>query len=110
MATTPDTAQGPSDGTTVTAVLATFEERGFGPSLFATDEGKVRCTSCRNDSDPRTMQVEALRRMEGASDPDDMQAVIAATCPSCGTPGTMVLHYGPTASAGDADVLSLLAD
>jgi hypothetical protein len=109
MAIGPDTELTPSDSTTVVSVLGIYEAAGFGPTLFATDDGQVRCTSCGETSDPTRLNVEAVRRLEGASDPDDMQAVVAATCPACGKPGTMVLHYGPTASAGDADVLKNLA-
>jgi hypothetical protein len=109
MALSPDTELTTSDNTTVTSVLATFDRAGFGPTLFATDGGRVRCTLCGAESAPGDVHVEAVRRLEGASDPDDMQAVVAATCPSCARPGTMVLHYGPMASAGDADVLKDLA-
>lgn len=110
MATPSDVPLAAGDQTTVVAVLASFEEAGFGPTLFATDDGRVRCTACRADSDPTDLKVEAIRRLEGASDPDDMQAVVAATCPSCDKQGTMVLHYGPGSSAGDADVLMRIGD
>jgi endogenous inhibitor of DNA gyrase (YacG/DUF329 family) len=109
MALSPDTQISPGDHTTVTSVLAGFEAAGFGPTLFATEEGTVRCTACGTSSEPSRIPVEAVRRMEGESDPDDMQAVVAASCPECGKPGTMVLHYGPMASAGDADVLKELS-
>jgi hypothetical protein len=109
MAIPPDLDLTPSDYTTVVSVLAAFEEAGFGPTLFATDDGTVRCTACGDTFDPAKMQVEAIRRLEGASDPDDEQAVIAATCVACGKPGTMVVHYGPQGSTGDAEVLKHLA-
>ena len=44
------------------------------------------------------------RRLEGASDPDDMISVVAVTCPRCGTGGTLVLKYGPTAPENEAAV------
>ena len=46
-----------------------------------------------------------LRRLEGASDPDDMLAVLALECPNCGLRGSLVLNYGPTATEEDAAVL-----
>jgi hypothetical protein len=52
--------------------------------------------------------VHELRRLEGASDPADMLAVAAIACPACGTRGTLVLTYGPEATAGDDAVLSHL--
>jgi hypothetical protein len=109
MAASPDLDLTPSDNTTVVSVLASFEAAGFGPSLFATDDGCVRCTVCNETFDPEQMQVEAIRRLEGASDPDEEVAIVAATCLKCGKPGTMVVGYGPTASAGEADVLKHLA-
>ena len=46
--------------------------------------------------------------MEGASDPADMLAVMAAACPTCGDRSVLVVHYGPTAGPADADVLAAL--
>jgi hypothetical protein len=54
--------------------------------------------------------VSALARVEGASDPDDMAAVVAVTCPRCSARATLVVKYGPEASAADADVLLALPD
>jgi hypothetical protein len=56
------------------------------------------------------MHMRSLRRMEGASDPADMMAVVALECGVCGASGTMVLGYGPTASDVDSDVLRALQD
>jgi hypothetical protein len=46
--------------------------------------------------------------MEGASDPDDMLAVMGVTCPTCGDKAALVVAYGPNAGAADADVLVAL--
>jgi hypothetical protein len=46
-----------------------------------------------------------MRRTEGASDPDDMLAVVGLTCPRCGTQGTAVLGYGPEADPDDAEIV-----
>jgi hypothetical protein len=54
--------------------------------------------------------MHSLRRLEGASDPDDMLAVVALECGVCGVSGTMVLGYGPAASDIDGDVLRALQD
>ena len=48
--------------------------------------------------------------MEGASDPDDMLALVAMTCPQCGARGTLVLAFGPMAPEADVDVLVRLED
>lgn len=102
-ATTP--AGVPSDNTTLLAVLKAFEDEGFTGDLTVTDEGEVRCASCRHAGPPGDFEVGRCRRMEGASDPDDMLAVLGLVCPSCQHRGTVITHYGPTASPGEAAVL-----
>jgi hypothetical protein len=54
--------------------------------------------------------MSSLRRLEGASDPDDMVAIVAITCPNCAAQGTVVLGYGPMATLQDAEVLKELQD
>ena len=54
--------------------------------------------------------MEALHRLEGASDPEDEAVVAALECPACGAWGTIVLSYGPQSSAEDAAVLANLID
>ena len=54
--------------------------------------------------------MSSLRRLEGASDPSDMLAVVAITCPACAARGTVILGYGPMATQQDADVLQGLRD
>ncbi len=97
----------PSD-TTVEAVLAGFAEKGFTVELWAKPGGCIMCGSCRTTSPAAAFDVELQRRLEGASDPADMQLVVGATCPECGEKGAMSLHYGPAAGADDADVVVAL--
>jgi hypothetical protein len=54
--------------------------------------------------------MRSLRRLEGASDPADMLAVVALECGVCNASGTMVLGYGPAAADADSDVLRALQD
>jgi hypothetical protein len=100
----------PSDNTTLLDVLRAFEDEGYEAQLAVTDDARVRCSVCRTESEPATMGFHALRRLEGASDPDDMMAVVALECPSCGAKGTAVLSFGPEASAAEAEVLLALDD
>ncbi|MGI9033815.1 MAG: hypothetical protein ACR2HY_09110 [Acidimicrobiales bacterium] len=67
--------------------------------------GRLRCFTCRVVSNAARVNVDVLRRVEGASDPDDMLAVAAVTCPNCRTRATVVLSYGPEASEDDTDVM-----
>ena len=105
----PDQAA-PSDNTTLTEVLAGYAEAGFTSSFAAQDDGVVRCDSCGSGLDPSRIHMRSLRRLEGASDPADMMAVVALECDVCGASGTMVLGYGPAASDVDGDVLRTLQD
>ena len=98
----------PSDNTSAGAVLAAFEQEGYEAALWAKPGGQLLCGSCRVTSPAGTFAVGRERRLEGASDPDDMQLVVGATCPSCGARGVVSLHYGPNAGEDDADVLVAL--
>ena len=98
----------PSDNTTMTRVLEQLGESGWTGQLTAVAEGSVQCTHCRAVFPAGDLDIEAERRLEGASDPDDMSLVIAARCPACGTPSTLVLGYGPAGSDVDGDVVVAL--
>lgn len=82
-----------------------LEAAGYRGQMAARPGARVMCFTCRRESDAATVEVAALRRLEGPSDPADMLAVAALTCPNCGTRGTVVLSYGPEAEEDDADVL-----
>ena len=94
----------PSDNTTLVSVLTALEEEGFGSQLIPGPDATIRCGACGESSPATEFEVEAVRRLEGASDPDDMMIVIGARCPRCGAAGTLVLGYGPNASEDDAAI------
>jgi hypothetical protein len=76
---------------------------------MAREDSMVECATCHARTPANHMVGDhRLYRLEGASDPDDMVAVAALRCPSCGTRGTLVLKFGPEASAEEADVLRCL--
>lgn len=100
----------PSDNTTLTEVIDGYGTAGFTGDFFAEEGATVRCDSCSSVLDARRLPMHSIRRLEGASDPDDMVAVVATTCPSCGAQGTIVLGYGPMSSPTDADVLMGMTD
>ena len=102
--------EGPSDGTTLAEVLHHYSEAGFTSGFTAEADGFLRCSSCDAVVDAATVAMHCLRRLEGASDPSEMMAVVALTCPACGQKGTTALTYGSMASAEDADVLTRLRD
>jgi hypothetical protein len=94
----------PSDYTTLTAILAGLDEDGFGAQFVVREGAAIECLVCRNVSPASAFVVRRSRRLEGASDPDDMVHVVAATCPVCEVGGTVVLTYGTNASLEDGDV------
>ncbi len=98
------------DATTVSELLAVYEAQGYVMDFSVVEGGGVRCGACRTVSDAEGVAVTAFARAEGSSDPDDMAAVAVLTCPWCSMAGTLVLSYGPLASADDADVLERLND
>ncbi len=95
---------------TLQELISTFETEGYRGQMAARPGGYVLCMGCQMESEAAEMELDALERTEGASDPDDMLAVAALVCPLCNTSGTLVLGYGPESSADDADVLASLGD
>ncbi|MCB9393573.1 MAG: hypothetical protein H6514_07875 [Acidimicrobiaceae bacterium] len=102
----------------MTAVVNAYREAGFAGD-FAVEEATqpdgtvravVRCGRCASSLDPQRITMHSIRRLEGASDPADMVAVIAATCPVCANDGTVVVAFGPMASAADSAVLVAMRD
>ena len=101
----------PSDHTTLTEILGQFADAGFvGDFEVAGGGTTLRCLTCDDETPASEFSQHTLRRLEGASDPADMAAVAAVTCPRCGARGAVVLPYGPSASASEALVLAELRD
>lgn len=100
----------PSDNTTLVQVIEGYRKTGFDSDFAALEGGIIRCDSCATEIDAAKFVIESLRRMEGASDPDDMLAVIATHCPNCNAHGTLVLGYGPMAAGEDIDVSAAMQD
>jgi hypothetical protein len=89
-------------------VLRDLENDGFSEDMVAREGGRVLCRACDTESAAADLRVIDLRRLEGASDPGDMSAVVGVRCPSCDAGGVLVLRYGPDAGPEDTDVLAAL--
>jgi hypothetical protein len=98
-------AGAPSDNTSLVAVLAGLRQAGYEADLDVADDGRLCCRACDHRAVPDEVRLDELRRLEGASDPADMMAVLAVRCPSCGARGTAVVRYGPEAEPGHAELL-----
>ncbi len=90
---------------TLLDVLARFTRHGWSSQFASRAGATVECESCRHTMAATDVPVLELRRLEGASDPDDMLAVVAVECANCGLRGSLVLNYGPTSTEEDAAVL-----
>jgi len=95
---------------TITDVLEGYAQGGFTSSFVVTDDSRLECVECGTISSATRVAMSSLRRLEGASDPDDMVAIVAVTCPECAATGTVILGFGPTATTQDAEVLKELRD
>jgi hypothetical protein len=105
---TNDSAQGGE--ATMIDVLDAYAQGGFDSSFSVTDDSELECVACGTVSPASSVSMSSLRRLEGESDPDDMVAVVAITCPACGARGTVVLGFGPMATLQDSEVLKGLRD
>lgn len=71
--------------------------------------GAVRCETCGESTPAGEFGDVKVERVEGASDPDDMAAVVPVECPRCSARDVLVLKFGPEASEADSDVLIALS-
>lgn len=62
------------------------------------------------DGNPITSRApQDLPAFRRVSDPADMTMIVPVRCPHCHTDGTLVVSYGPGASAEDSDVMLALS-
>lgn len=105
--TTSDPGSAPQDD----ALHAVIEQMAGGheQGQFQTVEGAIIvCLTCRNRFGAESQNADDIARLEGASDPADMAMLVPVRCPHCSTAGTLVLRYGPEASAEEAELILAL--
>lgn len=95
-----------SGSTTVLEVLESLRNAGYPAQLTARPGARVRCSNCDAAPPAADLQPDGYRRVEGASDAADMNLVVWGRCPACSTGATLLLGYGPNATAADQSVLS----
>ena len=98
----PDDATVPDD-TSLVSVLETFAEEGWTANHLVVPGAEMKCGECAATTPAGELTVSARHRIEGASDPSDMQAVFGISCPACGADGALAAGYGPEASEQDAE-------
>jgi hypothetical protein len=100
----PPTAGVPQDVTLV-EVLNDLTRQGYTTEFSVDADGSLCCRVCGICAAPGTADVQSFRRLEGASDPGDMAAVLAVRCRACSSRGAAVVRFGPEAGPGDAALL-----
>jgi hypothetical protein len=103
-------ADAPGDAQTLAGILRAVADDGYTSQFAAREGSRVVCFTCRNEYPAAELTVETLRRLEGASDPDDMLVVAPVACPRCDARGSLVLNYGPEAPPDESEVLLALAE
>ena len=102
------TTDSAASDSSVTTVLDTFAAAGWAANHIVRPGAEMTCGNCSVATPASDLAAEAMHRLEGASDPDDMQAVIGLTCPACSTGGAIVIGFGPTASEPDSEFFAAL--
>ncbi len=97
----------PTDNTSLADVLAALERDGYRSSFELERDGGLVCLVCQVTTPASSVEIQARRRVEGASDPADMSTILGIQCPSCGSLGSLVVRYGP--EAGDDEVAFMSA-
>ena len=97
----------PTAEPSVVDAVATLRSAGFDGDAFGVPGG-VRCAACATVHAIADLQVEAIHRVEGVSDPADEAIVLGLHCRACGARLVLVAGYGPTASAEDAAIVVAL--
>ena len=106
----PDRDQPPRDPSSMFEILRELAAEGYTEDMVPHEGGMILCRHCGQEQPAGEFDHGPLHRMEGASDPGDMSAVIGLTCPNCSAKGVLVLMYGPEASGADSDVLAALEE
>ena len=95
---------------TLLEVLDGLRAEGFTEEIRVTEDGELCCRTCGHCVHAQDLHLLTLRRVEGASDPGDMAAVLGLQCPGCERKGVAIVRYGPEAGPGDVVVLQHLDD
>ena len=95
---------------TMTEVLDAMRAEGFTEDVQVTDDGELCCRGCGHCVPAAEVDLLTLRRIEGASDPADMAAILGVRCAGCDRKGVAIVRYGPEAGPGDVIVLQQLED
>lgn len=89
-------------------LLKELFDNGWDADFHVRPGGLVMCSQCRASIAAEAMRTARFHRVEHDTDPEAQSLVVEATCPQCGSRGTLVCGYGAAASDDDAAVLASL--
>jgi hypothetical protein len=101
----PRPAGAPAGASSIAAIVDGLEADGYRQDFRIAPTTGLVCGACGYEATPSEVRLDGLHRVEGASDPADMAAVLAVRCPACGAAGTCVVRYGPEAEPEHAELL-----
>ena len=99
------------DAQTIRDVDNCFQElaaQGFGARASVGSAGTVACGVCGHVASARDVEILAVRRLEGVSDPSEEKIVLGLRCKQCRHKSALALTYGPSVSGADGEILQLL--
>lgn len=103
-----DSRGGITGGATIQDFIAEFERRGYDGQFVVRPGGFLECAKCHERTRADSIHISSIRRVEGVSDPADMSAIGAMSCPHCGARGTATFCFGTRCPPEDGEVLRLL--
>jgi hypothetical protein len=81
---------------------------GFANTASVKPGARVACGCCDHTVPAREIEILAVRRLEGPTDPAEARIILGLQCKGCHHKSALALTYGPAASSEDADVLQNL--
>lgn len=88
---------------------AALAAEGFDGNMDIVRDGKVHCHVCDDVHDPADVTIEAIRRYEGSTNPDDEESILALTCP-CGCRGMATTATGVYGDSAVGDAVRAMQD
>lgn len=92
---------------TLTEIIRRLQADGYTANLYAGEGDTLRCDQWPDGIDPSTVQVDAVERFEGQSDPGDEMILFAITTPD-GHRGLYSAAFNAETPPEDAAMIKVL--
>lgn len=91
------------------SLLSDLRAAGYEADLEVVEGAKVKDRGSGRIYEPESLTVDRTHRYEGDTNPGDEELILAVS-DATGPKGTLVMAYGPAASADEAEVARRLED